>query len=106
MKQIPLESVQDGMILAQPIVGTGGNILMGPGSVLKVQMATRLKTWGVQSVWIEASDAESMPSEENIAQKDELREKVEKRFHGKCVNGPMQVLYESILEHVQVNHVG
>lgn len=92
------------MVLAQPIMGASGNILMGPGSQLKTQMAGRLSSWGVLTLWIE-SDAAEVPVADVISTENQLLlAAIESRFQGKLVNEPMRILHRAIVNHAGANH--
>ena len=47
MKKIVVSDISDQMILAKPLVGGNGKILMAQGAELKSSMVNRLKSWGV-----------------------------------------------------------
>lgn len=93
------------MVLAQPIMGASGNILMGPGGLLKTQMAGRLSSWGVHTLWIESEVTET-PLETVISNESQLLlAAIESRFQGKLVNEPMQILHRAIVKHSGAPHV-
>ncbi|MFH1761416.1 MAG: hypothetical protein ABIA63_09995 [bacterium] len=76
MKRIIPDQIEDGMVLAKPIVGPSGNILLNSGLTLKSGLAPRLKTWDISVIYIESDDDnfESGEKKENIikAEKDRL----------------------------------
>ncbi|HSQ42853.1 MAG TPA: hypothetical protein VLM37_11280 [Fibrobacteraceae bacterium] len=96
MKKIPVKEIQDGMVLAQPVTGAGGNILLGPGTVLKTSFATRLTSWGVAAVWIEA-DANIVSEEQNSKEITE-KERIDALFEGRLVNPAMTAIYQATLQ--------
>lgn len=92
------------MILAQPVTGTTGNVLVGPGSVLKTSMGARLQGWGIPVIWIESDEAESSSSNnaENLANSTE---QIDKLFQGRLVNSAMRTIYSAIVKYKGVTHV-
>lgn len=56
MKKIPVNQIVDDMVLAQHITGSDGKVLLKAGTKLSSNMGTRLKSWGVQTAFIESSD--------------------------------------------------
>jgi hypothetical protein len=58
MKKIPSASIETGMVLAKPIKGSSGNILLNKGTTLQAGMANRLQSWGIPVVFIEGEGEE------------------------------------------------
>ena len=50
MTKIPLGEIEDGMILASPLIGATGNTLLPTGTILKNAMIARLMTWKIHFV--------------------------------------------------------
>lgn len=100
MKKIPLSKITDDMILAQPIIGASGNILMSPGNKLKTLMANRLEAWGVHEVWVESELQTDDVQDQVIVDNSSIFKAVEQRFMGRLVSQPMQILYSAILKHL------
>ena len=56
MPKLPINEIEDGMVLANPIIGATGNILLPQGSTLKKSMTARLMTWKIHFVEIVGED--------------------------------------------------
>jgi len=98
MKKIPVSEIQDGMILAQPITGSGGNVLLGTGMNLKASLGTRLNSWGISSVWIESSESpDNVTATSSISTSD--KERIDTLFSGRLVNSAMRAIHRAILKH-------
>lgn len=92
------------MILAQPVIGTTGNVLVGPGSVLKTSMGARLQGWGIPVIWIESDEAETNTSA-NTGTSPNSTEQIDKLFQGRLVNSAMRTIYSAIVKYKGVTHV-
>ena len=55
---VPTETLEPGMVLAEPVFNRRGQILLSKGSKLSPRHITVLKTWGVQVALIEKGDTE------------------------------------------------
>ena len=102
MKKIPIQDIEDGMILAKPLLGADGKILMAQGVTLKATMASRLKNWGVVLAHIkqEGVVTDSSDSDEKV----ELLEIIEKKFEDVLNDSNMKVLYNAVTKHIKENH--
>jgi hypothetical protein len=101
MRKVPLQDVEDGMILSEPLTGASGNVLMGKGIPLRASIIPRLQAWGVTHVCIEGD-----PSPEELAQSPsdmEFIATLERLFIGKGNSIPMQTIYQSLLKHRERN---
>lgn len=56
MPKLPINEIEDGMLLSNPLVGATGNTLLPVGAMLKKAMITRLKTWKIHFVEIVGED--------------------------------------------------
>lgn len=100
MKKIPVEKIEDGMILSKPLIGAAGNVLLNEGVVLKISMVARLKNWGVPFVSVqgeeEAAKQESAPAAQEVHS-----QKLDQTFAGLLDNPIMKIIYEATLHHLQ-----
>jgi hypothetical protein len=55
---IQIEKIEDGMILAEPIVNSYGQALLGAGTKLSHTHVRLLKTWNIRVVAVKSSDGE------------------------------------------------
>jgi hypothetical protein len=98
MKKVPVSEIQDGMVLAQPITGPGGNVLLGIGMTLRANLSSRLTAWGIPSVWIEAEDQEKSETSSD-ASGISVRDRLDLLFKGRQVNSAMRTIFAAILKH-------
>jgi len=98
MKKIPVTEITDGMVLAQAVTGSNGNVLIGQGTVLKSSMSGRLSGWGVPSVFVESEDSQT---EAPVTQPSSAlaRESLDNIFKGRLANSAMRAIYKAILKH-------
>lgn len=67
---VPLETLEPGMVLAEPVLNRLGQILLSKGSELSPRHLTVLKTWGISAVAIECGKTDSRdPIREEAIQK-------------------------------------
>lgn len=55
-KSIPVEEIQDGMILTRPVENTNGMVLCGKDTVLTSKHISRFQNRGVTTVYIQSED--------------------------------------------------
>ena len=98
MKKLPVENIENEMVLAKDVTGTTGNALLGAGTKLTASMGRRLKNWGVTIVYIEGDDenSEEMSKEESSPEKN--RELLVERFEGVLENNNMNILFNAVLD--------
>ena len=67
---ISIDQIEEGMILAEPVVNKFGNVLLGAGASLSSNHITLFKTWNVKDIAIRSlsSDSEIEITEEHRAQ--------------------------------------
>ena len=58
MRKIPTAAIEAGMVLAKPVRGPNGNILLNAGAALQSGMANRLQSWGIPVVYVEGDPEE------------------------------------------------
>jgi hypothetical protein len=56
---VPFETLEPGMVLAEPVLNRLGQILLSKGSELSPRHLTVLKTWGIPTVLIESGEDEA-----------------------------------------------
>lgn len=98
MKKIPVENIEDEMILAKDITGVSGNALLGKGTKLTGAMGRRLKNWGVAIVFVEGTDDSLEESGKSNVSPEQNREILETRFKGVLTNIKMRDIFEAVLE--------
>ncbi len=55
---VPFETLEPGMVLAEPVLNRMGQILLSKGSELSPRHLTVLRTWGISAVVIEGEETE------------------------------------------------
>ncbi|MFP4520587.1 MAG: hypothetical protein ACLFQK_00430 [Fibrobacterota bacterium] len=98
MKKILVEDISSGMVLAKPVVGGSGNILLNTGATLREQMASRLKSWGIPFVYVEGEEEDAGEEVKSGSKNTEdLRKDLETRF-GENINDPMmKTVFNAVL---------
>lgn len=90
------------MVLAKPLTGSSGNILMGKGIALRTSIIPRLAAWGVTHVLVEG---EPSPDEMALSQgENKIDATLEKLFVGKTENKGMRVIFQCLTQY-RSNHV-
>lgn len=78
-KVISVDEIQDGMIIAEPIVNRYGQVLLASGVVLSQQHATFLKTWNVRTIKVTAGAEEEETSEISEEMRQQILESIAQR---------------------------
>ena len=99
MKKVAVPDIQDGMILARPVIGSDGKILLADGEELKSSIAPRLRNWGVFIVFIREEGEEQHPSYSEDKQNRLI--KLETSFGEVLDNPRMNTLYNAIRQYIQ-----
>jgi hypothetical protein len=99
MKRMPVDKIENDMVLAKEVCGKSGNVLLSKGAVLNVFMARRLKNWDIHFVYVEGE--EESPEEENAVQvsPEEIRQRLEKKFAAVMHNVIMKQIFAAVLQH-------
>ncbi|MFH0920473.1 MAG: hypothetical protein V1913_08925 [Fibrobacterota bacterium] len=94
MKKIPIDKIEDGMVLAKPLIGSAGNILLNEGVVLKVSMVARLRNWDIPSVTVQST--EETVEESSTAQAVEFHSEILDEVFKDVMKHPiMRIVYEA-----------
>ena len=95
---ILVEKIEEGMIIAEPILNKFGQTLIPSGAVLTDNHKVILKTWNIKTVTVKSDD-----NEEEIEISDELRalasESIDKRMRWEPRNA-----IENNLVHIGIIH--
>ncbi len=102
MKKVPVSEIEDEMLLARPLVGPDGKILLGVNTVLKKTMAARLQNWGITTVYIEQEGDEG--DDEKTGDKEQKLKTLEKTFEGVLIYPNMRKLYDAVKLHIKEKH--
>lgn len=76
MRKIGIESITPGMRLARPITNESGITLFGEGTVLDERSIERIKTMGIDYIYIEGVATPGIPLEEELHRLDSRFSKV------------------------------
>jgi hypothetical protein len=71
MPKISIENIVPGMILAKPVEGANGMVLLSEGTELGEKWIERLDAMGIDGVWVEGKTEQAVPIEEALAALDE-----------------------------------
>ena len=102
MKKIPVDKIEDGMILAKPLMGSSGNILLNEGVVLKQSMISRLKNWDVPLVTVQ-SDQETVEETAAPVAVEFKTEALDAVFSNVIKNPIMKIIYEATRDYLNKN---
>lgn len=82
---VPIDEINDGMVVAEPIVNSFGQTLIPSGATLKDSHKKLLKTWNIQTIAIQGDG-----QEEAVELTEEIKqlalEKLSKRLSWKPAN--------------------
>jgi len=94
MRKIPVDKIEDGMVLAKPLMGSTGNVLLSEGIVLKQSMIPRLKNWDVPTVTVHSGEdvTEEVAAPAAVEFKSEALDAV---FKDVIKNPIMKIVYEA-----------
>ncbi|NLB64216.1 MAG: hypothetical protein GX801_08955 [Fibrobacter sp.] len=99
MKKINIKHIKNDMILAQPVIGSNDNTLLGVGFVLNKELIPRLNSWGITHVHIITSSNHQEASAEKVTvstQNINIQKDLEEIFQNRLQNEPMKVIYRAI----------
>jgi 2',3'-cyclic-nucleotide 2'-phosphodiesterase (5'-nucleotidase family) len=87
MKKINPDELEEGMVLAQPLVDSFGRVLLEKGEVLKELYVRKLKAWNIDELFVEdveqKRDETTQLTEQQIKEKiGKMEENLEKTFAG------------------------
>jgi hypothetical protein len=96
MRKITTEQIEDGMVLAQDVCATSGNVLVGKGTALTPALGRRLKNWGISVVHVEGEEqvvsAESAP---NVSP-EEIKLHLQNKFSRVIDKSIMQEIFSAV----------
>jgi hypothetical protein len=101
VRKITPKEVEDGMVLAEPLLAASGSVLMGKGATLRKSLVARLSAWGVASLAIEGE-----PTMEELTQGTgawALKIPLDTLFAGRLVNEPMHLVYTALSNYLSGN---
>ncbi|MFM8568017.1 MAG: hypothetical protein ACKOB6_00195 [Candidatus Kapaibacterium sp.] len=61
-KKVPIAELEEGCILAEPVINKFGQVLFGAGVTIEARHVRILKTWNVAEVLVREADSESLPA--------------------------------------------
>jgi hypothetical protein len=90
---VPTDTLEPGMVLAEPVFNRLGQILLSKGSKLSPRHITVLKTWGVKS----ASIDNGHPEERDPVLDEEIQKRALARIQKRLLWAPKSPLEEEII---------
>jgi hypothetical protein len=79
-KLIKVEELENGMVLAHPLINRYGQILLPGGTQLEMKHQMLLRTWGIKTLFIQQDGEEEEEVELNSDMKKNAEEKLNKRL--------------------------
>jgi hypothetical protein len=98
MKKVPVENIEDAMVLARDVSATSGNILLGKGTKLNTAMGRRLKNWGIFIVYVEGEEEATNAVEADGQSSEEIHQKLEEKFSSVMSNPAMQKIFDVVYQ--------
>ena len=102
MKKLTPNELEEGMVLAQPIIDHFGRVLLESGDTLKELYISKLKQWRITEVFVvdpkeesEETETEEPTPEEIVKKSKKVEETLEKRFAKRGANEYMKVIREA-----------
>jgi hypothetical protein len=94
MRKILAADIEQGMVLAKPVRGPKGNVLLNAGALLQSGMANRLQSWGIPVVYVEG-DSDEEDKETTVKKVDpaEVEKRLSELFVDVRQDPIMQVIY-------------
>ncbi len=103
MKRILISEIEDGMILAEPVCGNSGQIILQQGSALTQSLAHRITARGIQHVVIEGNPEEARivqePIDTDSNPENNIQNKVSAIFEHCDQTATMKSIQDAILSH-------
>ncbi len=96
MKKIPVEKIEEGMILGREVCGPGGNVLLSKGITLSRAIGRRLQNWSVSAVYIEGEEERHPEEETASASPEELRTHLTAKFSKTLRNSLMKKIFDAV----------
>jgi UDP-N-acetylmuramyl pentapeptide synthase len=94
LPKIPLDKLEPGMKIAKPVRNASGMVLLGENTDLTAELIDRIKTVGIDSVYIHGTSKPTIPMQTMLSELDERFRLVEKEPH-------MDFLKKVIKEHIE-----
>ncbi|MBN1308348.1 MAG: hypothetical protein JXA18_10555 [Chitinispirillaceae bacterium] len=105
MKKIPVEKIEDNMVLDREVCGTGGNTLLTKGTILSRALGRRLQNWGIAYVYVQGE--EEFQQEESVVtvSPEDLMRHLSEKFANVMDNPYMQKICNAVY-HYRLNKSG
>ncbi|MBN2163229.1 MAG: hypothetical protein JXR25_09435 [Pontiellaceae bacterium] len=94
MKDVPIDDIASGTILAASLMSEKGSLILSRGTVLSDSILARLRRIGVEALPV------SVNQEKLEQERSDLREAIEKRFQGSERNPYLQELKRIAIGHL------
>lgn len=98
MRKVIVDKIEDGLVLARPLMGATGNILLGEGVVLKASMISRLKNWDVPFVYVQ-SEVEQTEDSSSASGVPVSTDELDEIFTDVMKNPIMKIIYDAAKEY-------
>jgi hypothetical protein len=98
MKKIPVDTIENNMILAGDICGPSGNVLLGKGTKLSATIGRRLKNWGISFVEIEGQEEQKKEEPIDEESQEEFGKTLRIKFADVMQNPIMKEIFNAIIE--------
>ncbi|MBD3420340.1 MAG: hypothetical protein GF398_09515 [Chitinivibrionales bacterium] len=99
MRKIPVDQIEDKMVLAREIRGRSGNVLLNKGATLNPFMGRRLKNWEIYFVYVEGEEEQQEESAAPTVSAEEINKHLEQKFSAVLHNSIMKKIFAAVCQH-------
>lgn len=98
---IPIDKIETGMELAEPVVNNFGQIMVPAGFEIKDKHIRLIKTWNISGIMIKGeNDGDDIQISPQIL--ESVKNRVEKRMSWKANNEIEKDLFNSVIRHLAI----
>jgi hypothetical protein len=90
---ITIDQIQEGMIVAEPILNNFGQVLISPGVILQEKHKNILKTWNIKAICIKSDE-----SDEEVEISEELRSLAVERLNKRMIWEPRNAIENNLYQ--------
>jgi len=96
MRKVPIDDIQDGMVLSREVCGMNGNVILNVGTVMSQSIGRRLRNWGIGYVFVEGAEEKTGETSTSSISPEKLLTHLTEKFSGTLENPYMQALFDAV----------
>ena len=99
MQHVPIDEVEEGMVVAQDVPSPAGHPLITKGAALNASLIESLKNYGVSGVWVQSDEPkeETFDEEAVLEAEEACRNRVLGRFRKSPSDPMMKAVFATVL---------